>query len=74
MRLLDKGREKRKRSCARVTASGWSMEARVLWRRVDEVLMDAKIAANERVIISRLQSPVPGMKVREESEVPSYGK
>ncbi|MCI5125095.1 MAG: hypothetical protein D3925_11610, partial [Candidatus Electrothrix sp. AR5] len=49
-------------------------EARVLWRRVDEVLVDAEIAPEERVIISRLQSPVPGMKVREESEVPSYGE
>ena len=43
-------------------------EARVLWRRVDEVLVDAEIAPEERVIISRLQSPVPGMTVREESE------
>ncbi|MDU9048729.1 MAG: efflux RND transporter periplasmic adaptor subunit [Candidatus Electrothrix sp. Rat3] len=43
-------------------------EARVLWRRVDEVLVDAEIAPDERVIVSRLQSPVPGMKVREESE------
>lgn len=41
-------------------------EARVLWRRVDEVLVDAEIAPDERVITSRLQSPVPGIKVREE--------
>jgi RND family efflux transporter MFP subunit len=43
-------------------------EARVLWRRVDQVLVDAKIAPDERVIISRLQSPIPGIKVREESK------
>ncbi|MCI5168530.1 MAG: hypothetical protein D3903_21160 [Candidatus Electrothrix sp. GM3_4] len=43
-------------------------EARVLWRRVNEVLVDAKIAPDERVIISRLQSPVSGMKVREEEK------
>jgi hypothetical protein len=41
-------------------------EARVLWRRVDEVLVDAEISPDERVITSRLQSPVPGIKVREE--------
>ncbi|MCI5163341.1 MAG: efflux RND transporter periplasmic adaptor subunit [Candidatus Electrothrix sp. AX5] len=41
-------------------------EARVLWRRVDEVLVDAEISPDERVITSRLQSPVPGMKVQEE--------
>ncbi|MCI5138318.1 MAG: HlyD family efflux transporter periplasmic adaptor subunit, partial [Candidatus Electrothrix sp. AR1] len=49
-------------------------EARVLWRRVDEVLVDAEIAPEERVIISRLQSPIPGMTVREESEVSGYGE
>ncbi|MCI5221535.1 MAG: efflux RND transporter periplasmic adaptor subunit, partial [Candidatus Electrothrix sp. AR4] len=43
-----------------------SREVRVLWRRIDEVLVDANIAADERVIISRLQSPIPGMRVREE--------
>jgi RND family efflux transporter MFP subunit len=41
-------------------------EARVLWRRVNEVLVDAEIGPDERVITSHLQSPVPGMQVREE--------
>ncbi|WP_339137978.1 MAG: HlyD family efflux transporter periplasmic adaptor subunit [Candidatus Electrothrix sp. GW3-4] len=43
-------------------------EAQVRWRRVDEVLVEAKIGPDERVITSRLQAPIPGMKVREESE------
>ncbi|MCW5213236.1 efflux RND transporter periplasmic adaptor subunit [Desulfobulbus sp. TB] len=41
-------------------------EVQVRWRRVDEVLVDADIAPNERVIVSRLQTPLPGMRVREE--------
>ena len=41
-------------------------DARVRWRRVDEVLVDAKIAPDERIIVSRLQSPIPGMRVRQE--------
>ena len=40
-------------------------EARVLWRRVNEVLVDAEISPDERVITSHLQSPVPGIQVRE---------
>jgi RND family efflux transporter MFP subunit len=41
-------------------------EAQVRWRRAGEVLVDAESGPDERVIISHLQSPVPGMQVREE--------
>jgi hypothetical protein len=41
-------------------------EAQVRWRRAGEILVDAKIGPDERVIISHLQSPVPGMQVRKE--------
>ncbi|MCI5142413.1 MAG: hypothetical protein D3909_12000, partial [Candidatus Electrothrix sp. ATG1] len=41
-------------------------EVQVRWRRADEVLVNADIAPDERVIVSRLQTPVPGMRVREE--------
>jgi RND family efflux transporter MFP subunit len=37
----------------------------VLWRRVDEVLVDTQLAPDERIIVSRLQSPVPGMEIRD---------
>lgn len=40
-------------------------DVRVLWRRVDEVLVDARLADDERLVVSRLQSPVPGMTVRD---------
>ncbi len=43
-------------------------EVKVLWRRAGVVLVDAEIGPAERVITSHLQSPVPGMRVREESE------
>jgi multidrug efflux pump subunit AcrA (membrane-fusion protein) len=42
-------------------------DAQVRWRRVGEVLVEAEIAPDERIVISRLQSPIPGMKVREEA-------
>lgn len=42
-------------------------EVNVLWRRVNEVLVDARLATDERVIISRLQSPIPGMEIRDDS-------
>ncbi len=42
-------------------------EVKVLWRRVGEVLVDTQLAPDERIIISRLQSPVPGMVVRDNS-------
>ena len=41
-------------------------EVQVRWQREDEVLVDANIAPDERVIVSRLQTPLPGMRVREE--------
>ncbi|MCI5120485.1 MAG: efflux RND transporter periplasmic adaptor subunit [Candidatus Electrothrix sp. AUS4] len=43
-------------------------DAQVRWRRAGEVLVEAEIGPDERVVISRLQSPIPGMKVREEAE------
>ncbi|MCI5160059.1 MAG: hypothetical protein D3906_16870, partial [Candidatus Electrothrix sp. AUS1_2] len=43
-------------------------DAQVRWRRVGEVLVEAEITPDERVVISRLQSPIPGMKVRDEAE------
>lgn len=42
-------------------------EVKVLWRRVDEVLIDTNLVPGERIILSRLQSPVAGMIVRDES-------
>lgn len=42
-------------------------EVNVLWRRVGEVLVDAQLAPGERLIISRLQSPIPGMEIRDDS-------
>ncbi|MBC8317609.1 MAG: efflux RND transporter periplasmic adaptor subunit [Desulfobulbaceae bacterium] len=38
--------------------------AQIRWRRVDEMLVSAEIKPGEEVIISRLQSPLPGMTVR----------
>ncbi|MCI5145746.1 MAG: efflux RND transporter periplasmic adaptor subunit [Candidatus Electrothrix sp. AR3] len=51
-----------------------SREVRVRWRRIDEVLVETSIAADERVITSRLQSPIPGMLVREEGAKPLQKK
>ena len=42
-------------------------EVTVLWRRVDEVLVDTQLAPDERIITSRLQSPIPGMAIRDDS-------
>ncbi len=42
-------------------------EVKVLWRRVDEVLVDTHLAPDERIVVSRLQSPVPGMVLRDNS-------
>lgn len=39
-------------------------DADVLWRRRDEVLVRCEIAADERLVLSRLSAPLPGMKVR----------
>ena len=38
--------------------------AEILWRRVDEMLVSTDIGPEEEIIISRLQSPLPGMIVR----------
>jgi RND family efflux transporter MFP subunit len=42
--------------------------AQILWRRIDELLVSAEINPGEEVIISRLQSPLPGMAVRIDRE------
>ena len=42
-------------------------EVKVLWRRVGEVLVDTHLAPDERIVVSRLQSPVPGMVLRDDS-------
>lgn len=42
-------------------------EVTVLWRRVDEVLVDTHLEPDERIVVSRLQSPVPGMVLRDDS-------
>lgn len=36
----------------------------IVWRRKDEILVNAELAPQERVITSRLQLPLPGMKVQ----------
>lgn len=36
----------------------------IVWRRKDEILVNAELASQERLITSRLQSPLPGMKVQ----------
>jgi RND family efflux transporter MFP subunit len=38
----------------------------ILWRRKDEILVTAELAPQEKLIVSRLQSPLPGMKVQSE--------
>ena len=43
-----------------------SREVKVRWQRVGEVLVDADIGSDERMIVSRLQMPLPGMRVRDE--------
>jgi len=42
--------------------------ARVKWRRKDDLLVQADLEPGERVILSRLQSPLPGMALRVETE------
>jgi RND family efflux transporter MFP subunit len=42
-------------------------QAQVLWRRLDEVLVAVDREPDERLIISRLQSPLPGILLRDES-------
>ena len=39
-------------------------EVQIVWRRKDEILITADLTPQERLITSRLQSPVPGMKVQ----------
>lgn len=43
-------------------------ETEVRWRRQDEVLINAAIAPGEKLILSRLQSPLPGMRLRNGAE------
>lgn len=38
----------------------------VLWRRIDEVLLTVEEPLEEAVIVSRLVSPVPGMRIRDD--------
>lgn len=45
-------------------------KVKVLWRRIDEVLVSMEPISDERLIISRLQSPVTGMLVRDQSRTP----
>ncbi|MBE9537292.1 MAG: HlyD family efflux transporter periplasmic adaptor subunit [Proteobacteria bacterium] len=42
----------------------------VKWRRKNELLLTADIGEGERLIISRLQTPLPGMKLRTGDERP----
>lgn len=42
-------------------------QVRILWRRIQEVLVTMDLPQGERIIVSRLQSPVAGMLVRDES-------
>ncbi|MEF9438594.1 MAG: HlyD family efflux transporter periplasmic adaptor subunit [Candidatus Mariimomonas ferrooxydans] len=37
---------------------------RVVWRRKDEVLVNADLREGDKLILSRLQSPLPGIEVR----------
>jgi RND family efflux transporter MFP subunit len=41
-------------------------KVKVLWRRIDEVLVTAEEALDEPIVISRLVSPVSGMRIRED--------
>ncbi|WYD80186.1 MAG: hypothetical protein V8K32_12825 [Candidatus Electrothrix gigas] len=43
-----------------------SRAVKVRWQRIGEVLVDADIGPDEQMIVSRLQTPLPGMRVREE--------
>jgi hypothetical protein len=36
---------------------------RVLWRKSDKVLVDADLEPGDMLILSRLQSPIPGIRV-----------
>ena len=45
-------------------------ELSVVWRGRDRVLVDGGVKAGERLVVSRLAQPVPGMKVRVKGEAP----
>lgn len=45
-------------------------KADVKWRRENELLLTAPINEGERLIVSRLQNPLPGMKLRTTDEKP----
>ncbi len=41
----------------------------IVWRRQDEILVTVELAPQERLIVSRLQSPLPGMKVQSDVDM-----
>ncbi len=43
-------------------------QVKVLWRRIDDVLVDTNLASDERIVVSRLQTPIPGMAVRDDRD------
>ena len=48
-------------------------EAQVVWRRTDDLLVRAEVEQGERLVVSRLQAPLPGMKVAVDSPAGSDG-
>jgi RND family efflux transporter MFP subunit len=46
----------------------------MVWRRQDEVLVTADLQQGDRLILSRIQSPLPGMMVKSEEEVKGKGQ
>ena len=50
-------------------------KVRIVWRRKDEMLVTADLTPQERLITSRLQSPLPGMKVQSDVDItPTKGQ
>jgi len=51
-------------------------KARVKWRRDKDLLLEAEINEGERLIVSRLRNPLPGMNLRtaDEKQPPADGK
>jgi hypothetical protein len=47
---------------------------RVVWRRTDEVLVNADLEPGDELIISRLQSPLPGIKIKSMDRGEGQGK
>ena len=44
-------------------------KVQIVWRRKDEILVTADLTPQERLITSRLQSPLPGMKVQSDVDM-----